>query len=80
MIQHSDQSFFFPGLFLRRQVPHLDVEPTVFGDHLKEICANKPVTQADLLTTPSFNFTFNGHFINGISRPDNSALSTSPLN
>ena len=39
----------------------------VFGDHLKLICGQKPVSEDTLLLAPPFNFTYNNQIVNSIS-------------
>ena len=41
---------------------------SVFGDHLKHICCEQPVTRDNLLHVPPFTFTYNNQVINSISR------------
>ena len=41
---------------------------SVFGDHLKHICCEQPVTRDNLLHAPPFTFTYNNQVINSISR------------
>ena len=44
------------------------ITQSVFGDHLKEICLQQPITTDALLQASPFNFTYNHQIINTVSR------------